>query len=443
MPSNLENNYSKTESDFSVRDRHEYSSLVRANGNSSIPVQRWFHFKEAFSVDLLSKLLQDWSIPISGQFGILDPFCGVGTSLLSAQKLALENKSAEIEVFGVERNPFIHFVAETKANWRSFNLDIFEAEAEKLLDLKVFPKITYRPSLSTLKNDKVISPYTLNKALSYRQSITKIKARERDLLLLGFASILEGISGFRKDGRALRIVAKKKRSQIREALRIVWEEIARDLAIAEKTFSPVVSKVYLGDGRSLSSLGFSANQFNVIYYSPPYLNNIDYSEVYKVEAWLSGFIQNEEAFRNLRLSTFRSHPSVSFPNPIGIATSKNLANVRIILDSLVSSFPVDKNLRRRQDLVYGYFDDMYISLKQQLRYLKPGGWIFCVVGNSLHGPNDDQTKRVVIASDIIIAEIARALGLDIVSIDVARNLRRRPPHSKFLRESIVVLKKRE
>jgi hypothetical protein len=40
-----------------------YDNLVRANGNQQFPIQRWFHLKEAFSINLLEALLTDWNIP--------------------------------------------------------------------------------------------------------------------------------------------------------------------------------------------------------------------------------------------------------------------------------------------------------------------------------------------------------------------------------------------
>jgi hypothetical protein len=48
-------------------------------------------------------------------------------------------------------------------------------------------------------------------------------------------------------------------------------------------------------------------------FSPPYLNCIDYTELYKIELWLMEHIASQEQFRETRLGTLRSHPSVKFP----------------------------------------------------------------------------------------------------------------------------------
>jgi hypothetical protein len=55
--------YEDLEKHFYTRDDScEYRTLVTATTNQKYPVQRWFHQKESFSVDLMAKLLSDWNI---------------------------------------------------------------------------------------------------------------------------------------------------------------------------------------------------------------------------------------------------------------------------------------------------------------------------------------------------------------------------------------------
>ena len=121
--------------------------------------------------------------------------------------------------------------------------------------------------------------------------------KDHDPLLLGFASVLEDVSGVRKDGRALRVEPNKQRTEVRPALQEAWNSIVIDVAAAPAIYRPIRTEAYLGDGRTLS---VDANPppelgpFDIIMYSPPYLNNIDYTEVYKMEAWFSASIQSQE-----------------------------------------------------------------------------------------------------------------------------------------------------
>jgi hypothetical protein len=77
--------YRALETRFEVTDRVDlYSSLVTASTTSEHPVQRWFHFKEAFALDLLETVVSQWNICSEDVNRILDPFCGTGTSILAA-----------------------------------------------------------------------------------------------------------------------------------------------------------------------------------------------------------------------------------------------------------------------------------------------------------------------------------------------------------------------
>src|SRR5262249_3918422 len=133
---------------FQVTDESKtYSTLVTAETNAEYPVQRWFHLKEAYSVDLLGKLVTRWRIPKHGIRRILDPFCGIGTTLLAAQRLA-KKWQLDIEAVGIERNPLLHFVAQTKLLWNIFDAKEFASKTEYLLNGARKPTTRRIPELS-------------------------------------------------------------------------------------------------------------------------------------------------------------------------------------------------------------------------------------------------------------------------------------------------------
>lgn len=444
--SELINAYKVIQDRFEFSENEVFAKLVTANGNQDYPIQRWFHLKEAFSLDLLELLLNEWDIPLQTINHVLDPFCGSGTTLLSCQKMAKKHNLYDMEVVGVERNPFLHFVAKTKANWFSYDSKIINSKATYLLNGVPRPNQVEIPDLSTLHREDAFDLETIRQALKYRDSIyaSAKDNEERDLLLLGYARILEAISSLRKDGRALRIVAGKQKVKVPDALKDSWSMIANDISVANQHFDSIRTHVFWGDGRTLSiedGSNYNFRDFDIIFYSPPYPNNIDYTEVYKIELWMCGFVNSYEEFRALRHKTFRSHPSVRFRQPISFSDDESLTEVKTILEKITDALPNDKDLEWRTELFNGYFDDMYIALSNQFEALKPGGWIFCVVGNSLHGPRDEPEKRVPIAADIVIALIAESIGLEVKGIQIARHLTRRKPSYGFVRESIVVMRR--
>ena len=84
-------------------------------------------------------------------------------------------------------------------------------------------------------------------------------------------------------------------------------------------------------------------------------------------------------------------------------------------------------------MIRGYFDEIFISLKQQIDCLALGGYIICIVGNAQHG-------RLHIPTNTIIAKIGQQLGLELIEICVAKKRSSRNHKSVKLRESLVVFR---
>jgi hypothetical protein len=266
---------------------------------------------------------------------------------------------------------------------------------------------------------------------------------EREFFLLGWASIIETVSNVRKDGRALRIVVKETRAPVYQLLENRWEDMVADIIEVNGKIEgihrgKVIVNIHNGDGRTLDAINQSDRRFDLILYSPPYLNNIDYSEVYKMELWLSGLVSTQEDFKNLRLSTMRSHPSVKFPETNHINDLPSDSWPRRLLDALVANIEQDRNHGWRVRLMRAYMDDMLISLQSQYAMAKPGGHVVCVIGNSLHGRKENATP---VATDLLIAALAQAVGFKIKKLQVTRHLRRRDCTEHPLRESVIIMRR--
>ncbi|MFW9876824.1 MAG: hypothetical protein ACFFG0_27335 [Candidatus Thorarchaeota archaeon] len=428
--------YKNLQKEFTIKkDIKKYSELVWSNGNNNAPIQRWFSLKESFSIDLLEELIKDWDITLSDNYKVLDPFCGCGTSLLSIQKIAKKHGVKHIETIGYEQNPFIYFTAKNKVNWNTYDLDEINNAIEKISQINLSIEPQNIPQLSTLNRKDIISPKTLKKALLIKEAINKLNGKEKDLLLLGFARIIESISSVKKDGRALRIVKNKKKKRLMPALKQSWKDIVEDLEKANEHYFPSNINVILGDGRKIKERNKKNNleNINLIIYSPPYMNNFDYSEIYKMELWMCDMIKNYDEFKLLRKKTFRSHHSINFNSPITYNQDKKLEQIHNIIEDIIKEIPQNKYFSRRAKVIREYFDDMYKALVSQKEVLIKDGWIFCIVGNSFHG--------IPIAVDLIIAKIARAIGLKIEAIQLARQINHRIRKSTFLRESIIVMRK--
>jgi hypothetical protein len=196
----------------------------------------------------------------------------------------------------------------------------------------------------------------------------------------------------------------------------------------------VDGRVVLGDGRALQPQFPTASSFDLALFSPPYPNNIDYTEVYKLEAWLLGYIADAASFADQRRLTLYSHPSILRPEALRqLANSRN-AVLRAVADPVLATIPADRYTNGRKAMIAGYLVDVEQTMRSCFRALRPGGRLVYVVGNSLHGAGDGS---FVIAADLLIAQIAESVGFNVDAIRIARQLRRRSSQSPFLRESVV------
>lgn len=443
--------------------RTEFGKRVSFEDARGRRVHGWYYFKEGFSPSLLGLILKKLGdVPEPSVF--CDPFSGVSTSVLSATQLDPQPFGRAI---GVERNPFAHFVGNTKLRWRGLDPERLRTLAKRISTYRKSP-LPPIPNSATLRNRRIFSRTRLDDLRALRAGIDTFARRsaEHDVLRLALASILEASSFAKKDGRALRIVDPKERDVPPRQLFVdAVGAIARDVeqgqmmarrrAASRGKLRIVTAHVYLGDARKLPKQ-IGAGTVGLALYSPPYLNGIDYSEVYKVEEYFLGFVRSNDELRQLRKTTLRSHASIRFPKrPSAFDQLPKRSAVRKLI-AAISAFVAAHETRtfQRQHvwLVPAYFADMYDALREQARVLRPGGYAVCVVGNSmLAGPALEELKgkqnvrhpkwQLPIATDLIIADLARAAGLRVRPSYAVRALFPRNVKRAWSRESILVFQK--
>ena len=426
--------FRRAERKFPFRIDFDYGSYVIPGANTELPVHRWFRFKESFSADLLEELLELIPCELGRQIRLLDPFCGVATGLLASQEMA--SAGYDVTAIGIERNPFVAFAAQTKVNWPNIDTDKLVRISQtcrrrsKNVDTKI-------PPLSSLTSGRCISRYMSKRILAITESVRRHgTSPTHDAILLGLASAIEAVSYIRKDGRALRVVEKKK-TELPTLLEEIWNTMAADANLLQQCLpSSRVPKVILGDGRRPLQHGVAPRSIDLIITSPPYPNNIDYSEVYKLELWLLGLVSTQDDFLSLRKSTFRSHPTCNVPENVKeFNAAIRRGFLKAVLDPIVKRAEDIREPWRKRVLL-GYFSDMWISLEQQRKCLRKGGYAVIVVGNSLHG---SAVSPYLVPSDIVIAQIAERIGFKVHDIIISRPLKRRLSGNHFLRESIIIL----
>lgn len=454
----------RLESEIDVLPGHGecFAGLVGSAEMRGAPVHRWFTYKEGFAPGLLGAVIDALELP--GPLRVFDAFGGVATSALAGQA---EQRVSEVR--SVEYSPFAHFAGQVKLDWHRVDPGRMRRVLARAVDYERRTDIPV-PELAAFNNPEILHGATVQSLLSAREhlrAMAGVKGPERRLLLLGLAAVIEDLSGAMKDGRALRIKRERRRKpsslaateplvdvkgRVKRALAGQWTAMIEDLTAIEcqRAQAARTSTHHLrGDARHLARVklagkrAFPDGWAQLGLFSPPYLNFLDYTELYKLELWLLEHIRDSDEFRRVRHGTLRSHPSVRFKARLYFAGE---SGPEIDLLALTCRWVARNGMRRENGLVLGeYFEDMLQVWREQHRVLAPGGASVCVVANSTfsqRAPVDDcgmvERWRLPLLTDVLLAHLARRAGFGHVEIWPARELRPRNALAGHARESLVV-----
>ncbi len=397
-----------------------FGELVNFKKNQNEIIHRWFNIKEGYSKALIFKLIDD--LKIKQNDFIVDFFNGSGTTSLAA-------KERGFPYYGFEVNPFLFLLSKVKINDYSKrdieNIIIYKKELIK--DYKKVKNIK-EVKLSIIKN---VFKENLIDILKTRTLILEIKdIKIRNFFLIALTTILEDVGYSKKDGNGLKYPKNKK------ALNFVnkfSEQIDLMLSDIESfKFKNIKnSQIILSDSRNIDKkyIDNLKNKTSLVVFSPPYANCFDYSEVYKLELWMSGYIDEYEKLNKLRNESLSSH------------LNKNLNHYQehpLLKESLSQI----KNTWSKKIplMISGYFYDMEKIIENSFSILKKGGYCVIIVGNSAYSGH-------IIKTDEILSRIAIEKGFSEIEIHIARKLRASSQQAKLfsnensLRESVIIMKK--
>jgi hypothetical protein len=435
--------YNALEQKWNVQDRSDdYGRLVVPNSNGDEPVHRWFRMKEAYSSALFTRLAKDAGYEADQEMSILDPFAGSGTTALSALE-ATHQWNAQCRCTLVERNPVLRIVASAKVAGLLRGAELAEViehavpsvMREYSLHMRRWRTLT--TGSVTLNNVKYYSPQHTRSLLGLSRAIRVVgDVDARSALQTCLASSVEPAGRLRRDGRALRFTPERQPMHPVSVFSAFVNRCLSDLRSVEERSARATVRVIEGDARE-ADVHASDGSYQWVVFSPPYPNNIDYTEVYKTEAWVLGCYDDAAAMKTQRLATIRSHTSVYFPERYLYQSSPFLEQIEAVIGPLLAAVPSDRYEKGRRQLIAGYADDMLCVFRSLRRVVHPDGRLAFVVGNSVHGAGEE---RFVIAADVLLSALAEMVGWRVEELRVARRLRRRAEDLEHLRESVVVLR---
>lgn len=393
----------------------------------------WYRFVLSFPPHLVQDYLNKFGITQTDQ--LLDPFCGTGTTVVECKKLGISS-------FGIEANPMAWFAGSVKLDWTP-NPDELLAIASRIASqteatLKRIPHI-----LLTLpeESEKIIltnsiSPLPLHKTLVLLNKIKKIEEKiySRHLLLALAKAVVSSVSNLHF-GPEVGVGKAKDDAPVVEAWMKQISVIVNDLRYLQ-TLKPTSATIYQADARQLLQVMQPAS-VDAVFTSPPYPNEKDYTRTTRLESVLLGFINNKTELRALKQGLIRSNTRNVYKadtDDLWVANHPQIQQIAEAIENRRIELGKTSGFERMYARITKlYFGGMARHLAELRHVLRPGAYLGYVVG--------DQASylRIMIRTGQLLAEIAEALGYEIVSIDLFRT-RLATATREQLREEVVVLR---
>jgi len=419
--------------------------------NKTSPIHRWVPWIAGFSSDFIQDALNRY---LADKGTVLDPFVGVGTTLIEAALLGHN-------VIGFEINPYAVLACRTKLN--AYRIAVEEL-SDETLRFKSFYNERFSsgaapnsaPPRGFKTRAEFYSPQVLHKVLILHDFIDTIEdVSLRDLFGVAFASTMVRYSNYSYEpslGR--RVSAGKEEIQdfpVAQTVLSKLAEMAEDIAWFQahlpngKANGQVINESFFRYRTHLAR-----ESIDLIITSPPYLNNYHYNRNTRPQLYWLGYAQSPKDLKHLEDFNFgKFWQTVREQECVDLNFSLPNTDIAERLQMLRKLNP-EKGIYGGNgwaNYAAAYFNDCY-KFATGINYaLTPGGTALVVIGNSI-------LQGVLIPTDQYLGKIAESIGLELVRIDIPRAVRvgnsiiqsnvrvAKAQDSHHLYEAVVELRKR-
>jgi len=384
--------------EFKFVEKPEWGPLATFIPNKDEPIYNWFYYKEGFAKELVFRLAEHFSLKKGMR--VLDPFCGVGTTLVACRQLGLDSAGFDVHPVGV-------FASRVKV--RDYDPELLRQAIKSLIKAK-FRRPAKLPDSGLVR--RVFLRHTLEDAVFFTEQIMQVRNREvRDFLMLGLMNVAIKCSYAFKDGAVIK-VRKKPTPPLRDMLRRQLFRMLKDT----ENFKAQKCEAFadFGDARFLQ---LEDESVDAVITSPPYMNKIEYTKIYGIEHEL--FLRHVQD----------SPPVRSF---IGLSLSRleqDSSRLEKALDyETVKSLPAE---------AIPYMMDMFQSIEEMHRVCRKGAKLGIVVGNGCF-------PTCTVDSDVLLSRMAESIGFTVDRILILNKrwcTRNRTEKVGTLRESLLLWEK--
>ena len=370
-----------------IEENPRIGKLLTFNPNKHLPIYNWFYFKEGFSRDLVLMLLDIMHVRENEK--VLDPCCGVGTTLLACREMGLKS-------LGFDVLPIAVFASTVKLS--DYNVNVLKEYRKKITGAKfVKPDVSDAPNFVK----RFFSNYALEDIYFLREEINKHVKNEMEkrFFMLALVNAAIRCSYIRKDGAVLKI-RKRKVPSLRYVYNRMLNKMIHDLY---SNLGKIDAFVGYGDCRMLP---LDDECIDVIITSPPYLNKTEYTKIFGIEHFLISDFYKPGFQRFFGLETYG----------------------KVELDFLDETLDLTKTAEF-------YLKDLSLMFKELFRVCNDNARVAIIIGDAL-------VKGKILDMLYIASDIASYHGFRVSRITIANKRIATTPKRKkigILREGIIFL----
>ncbi len=410
-----------------------WKSISAAKDTRNEPRHRWYWVKEGFSPYLVQTAIKSEGCSFTDL--VVDPFCGSGTVPLEAARCGIPSAAAEV-------NPFLAFTARTKTlTATKSSVSIWSERARHGIQSGAYsPLIGFSTFARTKSRRGLFNQSVLKGFHGAWHSLDQAPITTRDLLRLCLLKSILDCANFSRDGKALRyrealMRRQFSRRELDAAFGLRVAEIVEDITIG----GVEVTSAHIDVADSRSGLPHQFQGFKLCVTSPPYLNSFDYTDVYRPELFLGGFVQSAKELRALRHRTVRSHVQASWKPPV----ETDFGPAFLECHEAIRANRANLWDKRIPEMVQAYFEDLRLVLEALRLAARADAVVWLVVSTSAYG-------GVEVPVDLIVAQVGDQVGWNLREIHLLRRHRSSgqhqaklsstgKEHASPLRESLVIL----
>ncbi len=392
--------------------------------NRSVPVHRWVPwiagYSQAFAEDAIVRFTSG-----SDQL-ILDPFAGVGTTLVEADRLGHR-------AVGFEINPYAVFAASIKLRSHSLNTKLLRETIVRLEDYGrrcemdgIIPASAEPKGFRT--REPFYSPEVLKKVLLIKDFIyedLKGSGEVADVMRLAFAATMVAYSNYSYEPSLGRKAAAGRPEvfdfPVMETVVKKLSEIADDADWSSENRlgenrkgAAIYLKSFLDDYHEVDR-----HSVNLMITSPPYMNNYHYNRNTRPQLYWLGFCASPADLKPLEALNFGTYwQNARDQEPVSLDP---VIDAPDILDTLERIR--EQNQGRGVYGGQGWANYATIYLNDSARFMKGLHWALHPEGTGLVVIGNSIIQGIEVPTDQFMACIAEGCGLEVRSLETPREAR--------------------